>query len=191
MIDYARISKLMKSKLFLLLVLHALFILPFAAQDAMPTKEETVNYINKKMQEVVGLERDDMCSPRCARKFTSFSFVLKGDKIEFETRFDETPSGSSRTSKERVIAVFNPAHMISGDAAVFTCSAGKSICLKFPDRLVKRIHYSDFANYGPGTDDDTVHIPLDLRIPELKNRVTKALKHLRDLAKAEDDPFGN
>lgn len=164
------------------------------AQDAMPTKEETVNYIHKKLQDVVGLERDDRCRPRCETKFTAFSFVLKGDEIEFDTQYDETYTGS-RTTRERRTAVFNPAYMIEGDAAIYTCSGGKSICIKFPARIVKRFQGSDGRGYarvtGSAGNDDTVEIPLDLRVPELKSRLTRALKHLRDLAKAEDDPFGN
>jgi hypothetical protein len=157
------------------------------AQDAMPTKEETVNYINKKLQDVVGKEEK---LGKVATKFTAFSFALKSGKIEFDTYKEITYEG--RTRNERESQVFNPAYMIAGDAAVYDCGAvvGESICLKFSDKLVKITTTSGSTTYASEAYDAVI-IPLDLKIPELKSRLMKALRHLRDLAKAEDDPFGN
>lgn len=172
----------MRSYLLLLTAL-LLFAPASPAQDAMPTKEETVNYIHKKLQDVVG-----KAEKIGNAKFTAFSFTLKGDKIEYVVHREKLVDG--RKVNEKVIQVFNPAHMIGGDAAVYECGIGESMCLKFPEKLAKRTTSWDDFSWAP-TDHDAVIIEYDPKIPDMKNRMTKALRHLRDLAKAEDDPFSN
>jgi hypothetical protein len=169
-----------------LLRLTALLLFASAspAQNAMPTKEETVNYIHKKLQDLVGKVEK---SSGGASKFVSFSFELKGAEIEYVVR-ETTYNG--RTTNSKTLQVFNPAHINAGDEAVYECGVGESICVRFPEKLAKKTETRGATSYAP-TEHDAAIIEYDPKIPEMKNRMMKALRHLRDLAKAEDDPFSN
>jgi hypothetical protein len=172
------------------LIFAFLFATPSSAQDAMPTKEETVNYINKKLQDVVGKEDPPSTYDTKIVKYTAFSFRLNRDKVEFERSSVETQEGQL-TRKVKYLYVFDPAHLVNGDEVVYDCGRvpGESICLKFPEKLVKETSWRDLRE--DSREVDKFSIPVNLKIPEFKSRLIKAVKHLRDLAKAEDDPFSN
>lgn len=171
----------MKSKVFLLLILHALFILPVTAQDAMPTKEETVNYINKKMQEVLGFDVD---SSSTSAKYTQLWFRRSGENVEVGL-VDAGGSPPSSISS-RYTYVFNPRHI--KDVTIGKPGKGRStamIGINFQKGTLRE---------GPSLrvndlDAPFVNIPYLATLPGNAEKIAKAILHLRDLAKAEDDLF--
>jgi hypothetical protein len=161
----------MKKNALALFAFALLLVAPCFAQDAMPTKEETVNCINKKLQEVVGKEegREDFIT-----RYTAFSFRLNGDKVEFESSRKWVQKGQV-TTELKSLYVFDPAHLMDGDAAVYECGpeSGDHICLKFPEKLVKETTWINSRESRSETDRFSV--PVNLKIPEFKSRFIKAV----------------
>ena len=85
-------------KTLILTIVVMLLTFPVSSQDAMPTKEETLNYIHKKMQEVVGFRP----FPN-EEKWERMSFKVSGDNIHCEIA-KEYPSHPE-------LFVFNPRHI--------------------------------------------------------------------------------
>jgi hypothetical protein len=169
----------MKKYLFLFLI--ALFTASVTAQDAMLTKEETVNYINKKLQE---LEGRDMSWANGSVRFSDLSFRLKKDDVEL--KFTETSTSGPRYTTY----VFNPGHISSFDTihGPQTGSAVRAFSVKFPTKTGR---WAQGSLYAPFRDVDYVQMPYFDAIPGNRKRLEKALLHLRDLYRAEDEPFGN
>ena len=172
----------MKQYLFLLIaVLFATAGLG-SAQDTMLTKEETVNYVNKKLQE---LEGRDMSWDNGFVRYSALSFKIKGDNVELKY----TQSSSSGDPRYTTY-LFNPAHISAFDTihGPRTGSAVRTFSVKFP---TKTSRWAQGPSYAPFTDVDSVQMPYFDALPGNRKRIEKALMHLRDLYKAEDDPFGN
>jgi len=194
----------MKKHLFLFLI--ALFAASAAAQDAMPTKEETVNYINKKSQEVVGQYLTPYLWGRV--QFSKISFSLKGDKVElkYEGKGVQDDYGSCSTPLRSEVLwsyLFNPADL----KEIVRVKAQKPneplhrLRLYFSAKTVRNSGYGEGRNgCGNSTyinmdrlvlNEDELDLPFFANDPTNEAKIRKALMHLRDLAKAEDDPFGN
>jgi hypothetical protein len=170
----------MRSKPFLLIILHLLFLYPVAAQDAMPTKEETVNYINRKLQEV-----KDRGSAYYDDRWMSISFKLAGNQIEFLVIDRDDRAAYNHHS-------FNPRDIVKtefrykpgedmAEVVIFTVKGGVKI------RPVDR-YGNDSKDYKTYFGEAIIFRYL-ATVPGNKEKIHKAFLHLRDLAKAEDELF--
>ena len=101
----------MKKYLFLCLI--ALFTTSAMAQDAMPTKEETVNYLNKKSQAILDHSYTTAWWGRV--QYSKISVSLKGDKIElkYEGKGSKDETDCNIPLRSEIIGSyqFNPAHI--------------------------------------------------------------------------------
>ena len=158
----------------------AAFVLIFAAssfaQDAMPTKEETVNYLNKRLQEVEG--RTEKVSNDLTRRFTNLSFTMKGDEAVYVYSRIGGLDGV-RTAR------FNPGHL--DYISVLKPVEGETIGwvhVTFKGKFVKQTCKRD-------CDETTSYFsfPYLATSPESGKKIEKAFLHLRDLVKAEEDIF--
>src|SRR5690349_11918838 len=102
----------MKRTALLVIALFLLSCMATNAQDAMPTKEETVNYLNKKSQEIL----DHYHTNNWGRvQYSKISFSLKGDKVEL--KYEATASRDETDCKIPLRSgivgsyQFNPAHL--------------------------------------------------------------------------------
>ena len=172
----------MKKITFALVASALLFAASCFAQDTMLTKEETVNYVNKKLQE---LEGRDMSFANGYTRYSGLSFKIKGDNVELKYT-ESSGSGNPRYTTY----LFSPAH-ISAFGTIHgpeTGSAVRAFSVKFPTKTGR---WAQGAAYAPFRDVDWVQMPYFDAIPGNRKRIEKALMHLRDLYSAEDDPFGN
>jgi hypothetical protein len=147
-----------------------------SGQDAMPTKEETVNYLNRRLQEVDGRRPEVDSIPD--HKFTNLSFTMKSDVVIFTFSWLAGSDGL-RTN------TFNPAHI--EDVSIRKPSKGEiisSIYVNFKGKLVKQTCKRQCEE-----SMDFVRFPYLSATPEAAEKIKKAFLHLRDLAKAEDDLF--
>jgi hypothetical protein len=147
-----------------------------AAQDAMPTKEETVNYIHKKMQEVIGFQP----FPN-EQKWKRMTFRMSDENIICEIT-KEYPSHPE-------LFVFNPRHIKS--VVVGNPRDGRSTAY-----IGVTFLKSTLRSAAGGTElridsipEPFINIPYLATVPGNGDRIAKALLHLRDLAKAEDELF--
>ena len=172
----------MKKYLFLLII--ALFAMAASAQDAMLTKEETVNYLHKKLQEIDGRDMVKWWEPGLMR-LSAVSLRMKGDELEL--KYTRTfPDGL----KHYYTYLFNPGHIskfdepnkIKGESAV------RDFIIVFP---TKSGRWSCCDPNSKFEDAGSAHFPYFAALPGNRQKMEKALLHLRDLARAEDDPFGN
>jgi len=169
----------MKAKILLFLVVAGLSVSAIA-QKEMLTKEETVNYLNKKLQEVDGRE---LKRSGGTFRYSELSIQIKGDYVEL--RYTEKFAGGSPCYNTYV---FNPAHI----------SKLIPIHDKIAESAVKGIRIDFLAKTARSSicvavlsDANQVFSPYFSALPENRLRIERALLHLRDLAKAEEEPFGN
>ncbi|WP_462219141.1 hypothetical protein [Ferruginibacter sp.] len=218
----------MKSKL--LMCFFTIWSLTSFSQDkASLTKEETVNYLNKKINEI-----KDYSSVINSKSYYHRSSEVKSSKDNLKISYDQSnykqrPEGTLVTINDRnkykipmriypcdyfienITQEFNPAYIVSVEIGNNDQNAGtvgfmqitlKSKTVKY---LIERNKTSytvsggnndgecgDFQKVYSNTNFYTI-----VYFPYLKaddtnfNKIKKALEYLRDLYKAEDDPFGN
>ena len=154
-----------------------------SAQKEMLTKEETVNYLNKKLKEADG--RDLITKDGQKRRYSGLYFQIKGDELEL--KYTET---FGTVTVDYTTYVFNPGH-ISGIVPLGGYQADspvKRLRITFPTKTPRHA----CCRYGATlTDIDKVDFPYFASLPDNRLRIEKALLHLKDLAKAEEEPFGN
>lgn len=162
----------------------------------MLTKEETVNYLNKKLQEADGRYAYIKGRSRVTNLvYRRLSLRLVDAKLEFRrtTRYEHLDANTSVNST----CTFDPAHIkdvtignefgfppVEGSpvlVAMITLSGNLARCRD--DQPGQKMSLE--GDYG------VVRLPFLDAAPGNRTRMEKAIKHLRDLAKAEDDPFGN
>jgi hypothetical protein len=180
----------MRNRIIVLLSLTLLLTISAFAQDAMPTKEETVNYINKRLQELRGSAFDIGPSgslPKITYRYISLSFKLNGDIVDLITDAqNEVPYKLPPTGTR---CSFNPKYISSGldavtiDKSTTPGSTSGAISVKLVDKLAK------YESKDLKLDMAGCSVPFDPKIPDQGSRLVKALLHLRDLVKAEEDPF--
>jgi hypothetical protein len=217
-------------KLLIPILLIGCSIISYAQNTAL-TKEEAVNYLNKKVKEAIGHYITVDFGGTAGKKtlyFWSSSVSLSGDKITF--------SRERANYKERQYAqktwvsghgyqyfypcdyltindqlTFNPAHILKienydGDVAGEPVGSAK-ITLKSNTGIFKRTAGSvtskftdpnsdfygrcvDFKEQSDSQSTNTIYISYLKADDTNFNKIKKALEYLRDLLKAEDDPFG-
>ena len=181
-------------------VLAILICTIYFAQGASLTKEETINYINKKLRDVVTdngyeewniiqneLSLDDSKaritriyvtgtnSPllrNCAEGYWSFS----KDIIEFNPAYiEDIKEGEDSNGVKKMILVIP--------------KTGKHTYL-----AKKCVIEGDY--FVPKVKEDTIEMTKELKIfyngndPATFGKLKKAIEYLRDLSKSESDPFG-
>jgi hypothetical protein len=197
-----------KQVLIVLLVISSLSL--FAQDKVALTKEETVNYINKKMIEVCSQWVTDRSN---SREYISEAYVsiTKDCNLYFSNKRANKSSDFTcgDWTKERKY-IFNPAHIVDiTDEELPTNQALGFIKVKLisltgklqtEHKMVVRItnprheQYNQ-CNYNKVIDDTSescqfVYIPYLKSDPTNFNKIKKAFEHLKDLCKSEDDPFG-
>ncbi|EAZ94817.1 hypothetical protein FBBAL38_10272 [Flavobacteria bacterium BAL38] len=198
----------MKKKV--LIYLFALCSLTSFAQDkASLTKEETVNYLKKKINEIDGHYRTPGgLTNRLYFKNTSFD--LDNNLLQLKTtrkNMLEEFGGNCGYFENVNITWFNPAHI--KDIILVEPNLGEPVGLvkitligKVGRDIQEAYAYqkqnsntgncynwerSDLKEYSVSE----ISIPFLATDPSNFNKMKKALEYLRDLYKAEDDPFGN
>ena len=178
-----------------------LFTFSVSAQDAMLTKEETVNYLQKRLKEVDGryktvvgdrftysdpsikLQTDGTVELIYTRT-SSESFCPGGYPIKYSYRFD--PGEIERVGIYGSEKADDPVRHL---AIVFKAKTARAREDHFRDRQCNRgLGYKYGTNRQWG-DLQEVEFPFFATTPENRGRITRAILHLRDLAKAEEDPF--
>ena len=99
----------MKTKIIFLLMLTVFLAVSSRGQDAMLTKEETVNYLHKKIQEVQGRTRVTVWEGVATRTtYRGAAVSLKGSNIEIKIS-----RSWPMTKAQTETFVFNPAYISS------------------------------------------------------------------------------
>lgn len=199
----------------LLVCLLVLYSLPSFAQDkAMLTKEETINYINKKSNECEEHTRTIIGTGGIAytMHYWDLQVSLSNDKVVLYSKssnYSNSSTGDKNCSDyfTRVTTqTFNPAHIVSiTDGATNKNEPLGSVIIKLVSKTGvanQQVHKYTWNN-GNGTcsrwgsvGDDTYSVnEIGLGFlqsdPTNFNKIKKALEHLKALYKAEDDPFGD
>jgi hypothetical protein len=193
----------------------------FAQQKAMLTKEETINYIKKKITDCLKLRDKD-------KYYLEYSSLKISDcdvKVYYSyvTELGGLPTNESRFSYKEYNyeASFNPMQIleISINDATSSADVG-AISIKMKAKTAKKsivtgkyvekknpyyqgspyqdrngkwwdATYQKYEkNEGALIATDFITIPYLKSDPDNFNKLKKAFEHLRDLCKAEDDPFG-
>jgi hypothetical protein len=183
----------MNMKRSVLLAIALYLLCPFAvrAQDAMLTKEETINYLHKKVQEADnGYKFYQTQGKQTYKTPRLIKFLGK-----LEMSYTVVAGNQVAT---HVTCAFDPAHAKSIDIYNGTKDDTVNIAqVFFHGKVVKCDQYSKdrfgvlVLNSSRTYMTDFMPIPFLDAVPGNRARVEKAIKHLIDLAKAEDDPFGN
>jgi hypothetical protein len=188
----------MKKYLFLCLI--ALFTTSAMAQDTMLTKEETVNYLQKKLREVDGRYKTVTGVKFFYREpsimlltdgtvelvytATSSEFCLSGYSVKYSYRFD--PGEIVKVGIYSSAKTDDPVRHLYFEFKAKTVRAREDHW-KGP-RCQSGLGFK-YGTNGQWGDLTEVEFPFFATSPENRGRITRAILHLRDLAKAEEDPF--
>lgn len=213
-------------KLFIFLMLYTVAM--FAQDRAALTKEETVNYINKKLVEVIksgAYENDKSQQWYCWKQESS----LRGSELRitlsvnndaekefgsFDQSFYYNDNGrrieeryySCSYSKFNIQIDFNPAYIKSIEIHPNnneTTGVGRIlITLSSKTAKISSEEVYPYDRDGVRCKSIDKRPPVNSLSSEFEiyflqadntnfNKLKKAFEHLRDLVKAEDDPFGN
>jgi len=166
----------MKKQLFVILL--TLFSISAISQtNTLLTKEETINYINKKVKEAKG--------------FDMINFNGVSEKV-LDCGFKKSYSGENIEcieikGKYSYLTEFNPAHIkMLTEVNLYGNQVVGCIAIDLIGKTAK--FSSNFGLNESRTQASIIYLKSD---PDNYKRISKALLHLRDLYKAEDDPFDN
>jgi len=169
----------MKKYLFLCLI--ALFTTSAMAQDAMPTKEETVRFLDKKIKEGTGRVGGATFGDE---KYRDLAVWMNGDELTITYSADRPGSRTTWTN------TFNPKYI---EKVSVIGVRGKNALGLVLIQTAKPVVRSVFILNGKIEEKDTTGAGFRYFAADEANgeKVKKALLHLRDLVKAEDELFGN
>lgn len=212
-------------KTLLLLSLLGTSLACFAQGGTSLTKDETINYLNKKAKEVIGhyrtIEYDDKTGSSKNYYFNN-SVSKSGDNLLFEQARRNYRDGAIDYAyypedyiEQTHENLFNPIHILSIEKAS-NFVAGEpigtiKITLKSTTAQLtvksfsptKRVTNTQHKHYWKTYDleesvarrynnsTNVVYLSYLQSDDTNFNKIKKALEHLRDLYKAEDDPFSN
>lgn len=199
-------------------------ILSAFSQGATLTKEETINYLNKKANEVVGhyrTVRDVSVAQNFTYYYTENRVSLSGENLRFDQRrrnYKNDGYGDTTYPCDFVIqeheTILNPAHIVAIDHEVNVISgepigtlkitlvnnvAQRNINFFAPTKKVTNENHShygecheirEYPQHRVSESVKVVYLSYLQSDPSNFNKLKKALEYLRDLMKAEDDPFG-
>lgn len=154
------------------------------AQDVTLTKQETVNYLNKKMREIQSMQacNEPTITPN------KFEFASASVGFDYESNQLKFIYSGTRTQKNNVTIsvefsqIFNPLHIkeIKEISSTDQCAVHWI-----------RIELKGYLGKRNGSDWNNFAIPF-LKVDSFAfEKIKKAFLHLQALLKAEDDPFGN
>ena len=164
----------------LLCLLFAVCSNPAQAQDAMPTKEETVNYLKKKLMETDGLRQT-----KDGPALKGNPIKLNGGKVEFIIPGLEGGHGWMYS--------FDPAHIADVKIHPVRHWEMDAIEVVFVSKIVIRQTVRPSGETDLASSKELVNVfqfPF-IRTPGNGEKIRKAFLHLKDLAKAEHDIFSN
>ena len=193
-------------KTLLICILALLNVSLFAQDKATLTKDETVNYIERKIKEIVGHYRTPEGFNE--RLYFKNTFVYYKDNLltisttrknilenNFNCRYVEKENTISFNPKDIIEIKFegkNESEPVGIIKVIFTSQVCKEILYAYAYKMQK----SDGTCYDLRQTDHQEFSKKEILIPFLASdstnftKIKKALEHLRDLCKAEDDPFG-
>lgn len=174
------------------------------SQGTMLTKEETINYLNKKAKETYEwtmLRTLYKGSNTYGEwKISDFSLTLKNGLIEIQyTEKQVAPCTGDMSSKILNNWLFNPAHfqIVNHNSNMYpkeTSVVIAKVWSKF-DSVKLDAKWFDCAGNLKNVSYNKVgriaDFPFYVKDPDNLKRIEKAFSHLRDLVKAEEDPFDN
>jgi hypothetical protein len=174
---------MMSMKMRVLSLMALLFVSTLAAsgQDAMPTKEETVRFLDRKIKEGTGRVGGETFGDE---KYRDLAVWMKGDELTITYSADRPGSRTTWTN------TFNPKYI---EKVSVIGVRGKNALGLVLIQFAKPVVRSVFMLNGKSDEKDTTGAGFLYFAADEGNgeKVKKALLHLRDLAKAEDELFGN
>lgn len=193
-------------KLNIIFLIILLPIFSFAQDKATLTKNETINYLNKKMKENIGHYK----TPKGGTfkvYFLDSSFGTENDLVELSSYRSNYTSKNYNCDyyQYKNFDRFNPAHIISIESVETVKSEPLGIIKvilvsKTGIQTLLSYAYQNRENDGScfnlEENSNKEYSVQEVNFPFLKgdptnfNKIKKALEHLRNLYKNEDDPFG-
>ncbi len=163
------------------------------SQDVTLTKGETVNYLKKKLNEINGeytvrigaatnLDDKYVANPYMYFNESSMNF-------SYSLYFRPYSSTSIPALFCSYSFTFNPMYIDT----IYAPSAGSglmSVWLKRGNGKYVCTCSQYYPQFNKNESTSLISWPVPINDPDYANKVRKALLHLRDLLKAEDDPFG-
>lgn len=193
-------------KTLLICILALLNVSLFAQDKATLTKDETVNYLERKIKEIVGhYRKPDGSNERLYFKNTSVSY--RDNLLTISTtrkNLLEDNKNCRYVERENTVS-FNPKDIIeikfegkneSEPVGIIKVIFTSQVCKEIWDAYAYKMQNNYGTCYDWRKTDHQEFSKKEILIPFLASDSTnftkfkKALEHLRDLCKAEDDPFG-
>ena len=189
----------MKIKFAFTIVMLSFAINSFSQEKEMLTKGETISYLNKVFQKVKGYKCINTGHGYGTASWNSISFIEEeGLGVTLKRITDEQilPDGCGQAGKpcwysETRTTTFNPAYITGLELSSWDKEAPVYFAnIKFvKNGLVQETSRTTGPARTYKTDD--VRLYFIMADKEDFERLKKAIFHLRDLCKAEEDPFGN
>lgn len=173
-------------KRIVILLWACLMVLAVSAQKKEKvSKEETIEYLNQKAKEAIGHEKISIAQAIFVNKKTVTDAYLKrtASGVELYVNF-HSPNASSYT-----YTAFNPKHIIS-----ITNTSRQKLTLESPVGVLEIKFIGRTALYNNNGDTTTVdrtNFHFLQTDADNQKRIEKALLHLRDIFKTEDNTFGD
>lgn len=191
----------------------------FGQEKATLTKEETVNYINKKLKESIDFEFRDLYVLSSTIEITECSITVTQEFSNYQN--ESAKSNHADFYKLYNRFEFNPAQIgfiekvtgMTGETGEqlqisLNSKTGKYIGIRFANVEKERTVYKPIVGSHLRSKEIETYYEYEKiresKLPEDEininylgsdktnfNKLKKAFEHLRDLCKAEDDPFGN
>lgn len=198
-----------------------LFPVCAAAQDAVLTKGETISYIQKKLNEGIKHRLGDYTVEANSVSISDCEVAYKRETNSGSKPSESYPSYSPSYTEYYSTWSFNPMHIKSISESSSSSGTLKYLSIKLIGKTGKKTYYNkdyqpqtnkkwvyDYRYQGGGyynyttyyqftTGSSTTVAVDEITIyflgsdPSNFNKFRKAFEHLRDLCKAEDDPFGD
>ena len=181
----------MYMRYFFLFTILLSFNLSFS-QDVSLTKGETVNYLKKKLNEINGEYTVRVgAATSIDDKYVSSPYLYFNESmLSFSYSLYFRPYSS--TSKPSLFCgysyTFNPMYIDT----IWAPDRGlMSVWLKRSNAKYACTCSQYYPQHNKNENTSLISWPVPINDPDYANKIRKALLHLRDLLKAEDDPFGS
>lgn len=174
-----------KQLLFCVLIMWSLTL--FSQDKSSLTKEETVNYLLKKSRQSIGQEYKSAAMPsQSGNSVTDIELTIRDCDLFYRVIYSGNRSSITFSFNPKDIATIT----IGGANADIGVGSGGVIQLNLKSATgLKR--YPEWKEYNSAQPTSTVYIHYLAADVENFSKIKKAFEYLRDLCKAEDDPFGN
>jgi len=169
-----------------ILAMSIFFSLGAFSQGEMLTKGETINYINRVVKRAVGYNAVWIgCGPGKLAEISRASFEASGDDVVYTMDSKAYDKDRCMASSKSYKYVFSPVYI---KTVTMKKVEGTSIAyakISFTNKGLVR-----FTDKGEKFWSEDVSMYFVLAEPKNFESLKKALFHLKDLASAEEDPFG-